>query len=236
MLHNPIRKLLGVPADGTARSIHAVSIVEMRPYEARLWHGLVQPIIQNRYVSSTSALSGRVRADWAWNWPRIRATAGVYNFLGPVARWGCVRALCVVVDSPRHNAVPVGMLAAVPNLETTAFGVKEGRAFTWFLADAPKELYTEVLGMPVLQDVARVLIDCTIQLALDDGHKGSLILHASPDGGLRLQQFYLRLGMQQLPEGADAVTPLRFRHRTDEYFLFDDVQAAAFCSTFEGQR
>lgn len=141
----------------------------MRPAEARRWHGLVQPVIQNNYVSSTSTASGRVRADWAWNWPRLRARAGLYNLLGSVARWGYVRSLCVVVDGPMHKAVPIGMLAAVPNLETTAFGVTEGRAFTWYLADAPKELYTGVLGMPVLQDVARVLIDCSIQLALDGG-------------------------------------------------------------------
>lgn len=164
------------------------------------------------------------------------STAGLYNLLGSVARWGYVRSLCVVVDGPMHKAVPIGMLAAVPNLETTAFGVTEGRAFTWYLADAPKELYTGVLGMPVLQDVARVLIDCSIQLALDGGYKGSLILHASPAGGTRLQQFYRSLGMQQLPSGAGAVTPLRFLHSTDEYFLFDDVQAAAFCGTFGGQR
>ncbi|CKH85608.1 Uncharacterised protein [Achromobacter xylosoxidans] len=236
LLRNPIRALVGKSAGAMGQSIHSVSIVEMRPAEARRWHGLVQPVIQNNYVSSTSTASGRVRADWAWNWPRLRARAGLYNLLGSVARWGYVRSLCVVVDGPMHKAVPIGMLAAVPNLETTAFGVTEGRAFTWYLADAPKELYTGVLGMPVLQDVARVLIDCSIQLALDGGYKGSLILHASPAGGTRLQQFYRSLGMQQLPSGAGAVTPLRFLHSTDEYFLFDDVQAAAFCGTFGGQR
>jgi len=129
------------------------------------------------------------------------------------------------------------MLTAVPRLSSFAFGERLHRSFAWYLADAPQETYQDLLGRPYVKRVASALLDCAIQTAIDQGDDGTFLLHADPNGGKHLADFYrIKVGMQQLPAGAPPITRFWRRGNSDEYFHFDEVQAKAFCRQFDPRR
>lgn len=128
------------------------------------------------------------------------------------------------------------MLTLVPEFHCTLDNVSTTRTFAWYLADAPASFYRKILEIEPVLKVASALIDTAIQCGLDNGKDGSLLLHADPNGGQRLADFYLkRCKMTQLSLGIPPISPFR-RKNVDQYFHMSAATAAAFTADFDCRR
>jgi hypothetical protein len=235
-LQRPIVSLLASDACGTPFQVK-VSVVPMTEALARQWHETVQPIV-NRYYSHDSSMSQKTRADVGWRWPNYLKLVAVHNYLtrmpGNASENG--KAMCVVV-SKGEQTFPIGMLSLVPKLHCNVQGVERQRAFTWYLSDAPSELYEQFLRQPAVRGVAKALIDCTIQAALDEGDDGELLLHADPKGGRKLIDFYqYGCKMRRLSSNNGRITAVWRRGCPDEYFHFSGADAQAFSARYDPRR
>ncbi|RON38111.1 hypothetical protein BK666_30650 [Pseudomonas frederiksbergensis] len=232
-LQRPIASLLASDASGIPFQVK-VSVVPMTKALARQWHESVQPIVDNHY-SHEGFASQKVRADVGWRWPNYLKLVAIHNYLtrmpGNASEKG--KAMCVVV-SKGEQKFPIGMLSLVPKLHCNVQGVERQRAFTWYLSDAPAELYEQFLRQPTIRGVAKALIDCTIQAALDEGDDGALLLHADPNGGRKLVDFYTSsCKMRRLSPKNGIVTAIWRRRRPDEYFHFTGADAQAFSALYD---
>lgn len=123
----------------------------------------------------------------------------------------------------------------VPDYKSTLNGQSRGRCFAWYLSTAPAEFYQNA-GIQEAFGIAKVLLDTAIQTRKDIFDDYSLFLHADPNGGPFLQQFYIRQGMTQVPGVAnDRVSPFR-RFKPDEYFEMEAPAAMRFCIQLNPQR
>ncbi len=146
-------------------------------------------------------------------------------------------AMCIVVKQAGAPEFPIGMLTVVPQLTCNALGSTRDRGFAWYLADAPGEVYRDVLKSPRVKGVATALIDCSLQATLEASGDGTHLLHADPNGGEKLVEFYgQRCRMTRLPPTNGPVTWLRLTSSPTEYFHFDNGQSRAFCATFDARR
>ena len=239
VLQRPVRSLPSFNGAGAPEDV-LVEVVPMTARLAYIWHVQSQPLVNKHYVHDGAAGTGkRVRADVGWSWPKYLNLAGLHNLTItlPGNPHGPALGLCLVVDTGPTGAFPIGMLTTVPRLWCTAFDAERARGFGWFLADAPQEVYTDVLKRGYVKRVATALLDCAIQAALDAGEDGTFLLHADPNGGQHLIDFYKgKVRMEQLPAGAAPITRFWRRANSEEYFHFDEVQAKAFCLEFDPRR
>lgn len=237
-LKHPIRSLPVGEDEGIAPDVQ-VQVVPMTYALAAQWHTQVQPLIDAHFVHASKAGGDqRVRADVGWDWPKQLLLAGLHTRLMRLVH-GPAQALCLVVDTAETGVFPIGMLTIVPLMSCTAFGEERRRGFGWFLSDAPRQAYTELLGSLPVRTVAPALLDCGIQATLDLGEDGTFLLHADPNGGEHLADFYVRkIGMQRLPEDSAPITPGLFRRfvAPAQYFHFDQVQAERYCLRFDPRR
>ncbi|MNY00928.1 hypothetical protein D3C86_1334390 [compost metagenome] len=235
-LQRPISSLPACDANGNLFQVK-VSVVPMTKALAEQWHANVQPIVNSHY-SHEGATNRKVRADVGWRWPTYLKLVAIHNYLtrmpGNASEKG--KALCVVVSKGQQK-FPIGMLSIVPKLHCNIQGVERQRAFTWYLSDAPSEAYEQLLGQPAVRGVAKALIDCTIQAALDEGDDGELLLHADPRGGRKLIDFYeSSCKMNRLSPRNGSITTVWRRGRTNEYFHFNGAQAQAFSALYDPRR
>ena len=112
------------------------------------------------------------------------------------------------------------------------------RGFGWYLSDAPAEAYRQVLKIPAIKGVAAALIDCSIQATVDAAGDTTHLLHADPNGGAKLIEFYRdRCFMVQLPSTNGPITPVfRRLDKPEEYFHFDDAQAKGYSANYDPRR
>lgn len=217
-----------------------VFVVPMTQELVEKWHDYVQPLIDANYEHwSSNVLPASVRADKLWNWHYNFSLLALHNTFCTYGspKHGEGLAMCIVYRSiDETEEFPIGMLTAVPKLDTRAFGQRRLRAFTWYLSDAPDQVFNQILGIPPIQGIAKALLDCTIQAALDEQEDGNLLLKADPHGGAKLESFYTRCGMRQLPNNAPAVTRFFRRSATHKYFNFLAPESHAFCANFNAQR
>jgi hypothetical protein len=234
MLQRPIKR---TATKDTSRDL-LVNVVPMTRELTYLWHEKVQPLVDNNYKHFDVTLPNtQIRADVGWNWVRWFYLAGLHNFSRIISRHGKALALCIVADTGQTGIFPIGMLTVVPQLKCTVAGDSRERSFAWYLADAPKEVYTTLLNIPPAKNIALALLDCGIQAALDLNQDGTLLLHADPNGGTKLINFYgSTVGMQRLPANSGPITPIFRRDNSEEYFLLDDINSNAFCKTFDCYR
>lgn len=237
-LQNPIRRLGVVPpqAGSLTGYVTDVRIVHMTPHLALFWQNHCQSIIDSQYKRwGMSGSSRPIRADVGWKWYDIWTLAALHSALCRRRGTGRALALCMLLDSHAQNDIPIGMLTVVPRFFTDALGVRRLRTFAWYLADAPVE-YFNTLGRQPVKGIARALVDCAVQAGYDDGQDGTLLLHADPNGGQKLTDFYAnRLKMTQLPSSAPRVSTLRWAN-SEEHFHWDAAQASQFCTALNQLR
>lgn len=235
-LQRPIASLLASDVYGIPFQVK-VDVVPMTKALAKQWHETVQPIVNSHYSHHGSA-SKKIRADVGWRWPNYLKLVAIHNYLtgmpGNSSERG--KAICVVV-SKGEQKFPIGMLSLVPKFHCNVQGVERQRAFTWYLSDAPLEVYEQFLRQPAIRGVAKALIDCTIQSALDEGDDGELLLHADPKGGRKLIDFYtISCKMRRLSSNNGSITAVWRRGHPDEYFHFNGADAQAFSALYDARR
>lgn len=176
------------------------------------------------------------RADVHWKWPRLFNFHRVNNMLADnLAIVSHSKAICMV-SYKNGRPVPIGMLIVVPRYECTLFSKKKRRAFTWYLADAPKQFYAPILEIKKADDVAHALLDYCVQSGIAANQEPSLVLHADASGGMRLKDFYLGCGMTQLPDDHPAISPGRRMFPRDGYFKLKPDDVAEFSRVFDVYR
>ena len=225
--------VLKVRGDATKKLAIRIGWQQMTKSLISQWAEHVQPVVNENYRTYGDESNTRqVRADVGWDWFECFRYAGLHNVISKNKHRAV--AVCAVIETTA-GFFPVGMLTAVPCLMCSVDEEKRSRGFAWYLADAPVETYA-ALGIHPASQVAAVLLDSAIQLSRSLGGDGTLLLHADPSGGDRLQKFYIGAGMRQLDAGGTAVTYLRRKHKTEEYFVFSPTAAAEFCRRFDAQR
>lgn len=224
----------------TSKGVEAadVDVVPMTPDLIRLWQHYVQPIVNERYQPwQPGCDSARVRADVGWNWRQISIMRGIHSFLSraPGAPSSNAIGICLTLQQDGIS-FPIGMLTMVPKLQCQVadWGT---RGFAWFLSDAPKEVYRNLLHIDPVHGVAKALLDCVVQATLAAGGNGEIVLHADPKGGEKLIEFYEgKCGMTRLERTNQPVVRFRGNTHRDEFFYWDAATALEFSQQFDDKR
>lgn len=237
-LRNPI---ISLPCKGEGERVGEV-VVKVTPMTWRhvsFWHTEVQSLIDAHYRHWRSDLPMRdVRADVGWDWTKIYGLHLLHNTACyiPGNKSGPALAMALVVITEDDEEIPIGLITVVPEFECTLDHVSGKRTFAWYLADAPVSFYRNVLNTDPVVSVAAALIDTAIQSGIEAGMDGSLLLHADPNGGQRLANFYLqRCKMKQLSLDSGPLSIFR-RKNLDQYFYMSAAVAAAFSDDFDCRR
>lgn len=232
-LPNPITRLPFKRPDQSTGYV-ALRTVPMTQELVDIWVQEVQPIIDSRYqVSAAGVAPDKIRADVGWKWNRyftgheysiaLRRMTGAQSNLTPTT------ALCLTIEQ-KGRLFPIGMLIALPRFFCRVKDVVRDRSFTWYLSDAPVDVYKSHFDEERVQGVAKALVDCTVQVSVAAGLHGEMLLHASPKGGAKLEGFYLnKCRMLQLHSSDAPVSTLRWRQPRNEFYYFDQVRAMEFC-------
>ncbi|MFR0713634.1 hypothetical protein ACLUS7_01115 [Enterobacterales bacterium BD_CKDN230030183-1A_HGKHYDSX7] len=178
----------------------------------------------------------RYRADVDWSWSDNFDYHEINNWLAERnRRVDKSRAVCLVAKK-NGNDVPIGMLTLVPTFVCTVFGLKKKRAFTWYLSDAPREFYRRVLEMDEIQNIARALLDYTVQSGIEVNQEATLVLHADIYGGARLRKYYRDCGLTPIPAGLNPISPGRFFSTRKGYFKLKPEKSGEFIKFFDVHR
>lgn len=230
-LNNPIRWLpINNPDNPNEPHAVVVSVVPMTWTLVKRWITDVQPLVEEHYhIWEGAEKTSTTRADIGWNWRNIWLGAQSFSLVShlPKVKSGRVKSMCIVVEQ-NGAQFPIGMLTAVPKLHSQVdeWGV---RGFTWYLADAPSEVYEEVLKRPYVFGVAKALLDCAVQATFDNDGSGEMLLHAASQGGEKLIDFYgNKCGMTRLEKCDKVVTKFR-NYPRDEFFHWTAEDALEFC-------
>ncbi len=217
-----------------------IAVVPMTYELVEKWHTYVQPFIDANYKHWFKGADPQiVRADRLWNWHDNFTLLSLHNTACALKSKPHEEALAMCIVFRSEDGVdefPIGMLTALPKFYTNVDAHKRHRAFTWYLSDAPSEVFSDILGIPPIQGIAKALLDCTIQAALDEGEDGNLLLKADPHGGEKLINFYKLCGMTQLGKHHPPITPYFRRFQTHNYFNFLGPDAQAYSSQYNLRR
>lgn len=245
MINNPIKSLPSLSEEGVRTNVH-VEVVPMTLQLVEAWRSFVQPFISGRYQHWSDDFIDHktswsvVRADKEWDWEENFKLLMLNNLTCSLQgkQSGYAIAMCIVLK-PKigDDEFPIGMLMAVPRLYTNVLSSKCERAFTWYLSDAPDEVFRLTLGINRVQGIARALLDCTIQAAVDERQNGELLLKADMNGGEKLVEFYKdKCGMLRLGADDPPVTKYWRTKEIDRYFYFDEWDSSTYCSLFDKRR
>lgn len=223
-IFSPIKRL---PVKNSP-SFATVRVVPITQRLLDIWRYQVQPVINQKYDTAPCHPDARIRADVGWNWSKILSYALVHDlaFFGQKNR--STLKLCVVVvpengDYTEDDYFPIGMVTLVPKFKCNA-GKEADRAFTWYLSNAPREIYDQYLGGVRIEGVAKMLLDCVVQAAYDIGADGSMLLRAATEGGNHLRRFYGECRLHALKTSNGKITFIR-RETPEEYFLLTKTNA-----------
>lgn len=228
-IKNPIKRL---PVKGS-KSFATVRVVPMTRRLLNIWHDQIQPLIDQNYFTCPCNPKLRIRADVGWNWKRFSYYALAHDAAFIAQENRSTTKLCVVAvpEDPNHTEkdyFPIGMLILVPKFECNA-PAKADRAFTWYLSNAPREAYDTYLkdehGKGVrIEGVAKMLLDCVVQAAIDIKADGTMLLRAATEGGNHLKRFYGECRLRSLKYNNGPISFVR-RRNPEEYFLLHKTNA-----------
>jgi hypothetical protein len=205
----------------------------MRPDDATYWHRRIQPSIRELPD----------RADRNWNWPLFRVA---FPIAQRAAGHRCL-ALTISLANSAGRGVPAGMLLLIENYPWLAprpwerlgeRGPRKGSTFTWFLSAAPTARLRE-LGVSEPPPLGAVLIDTALVASMNLGHQGRMWLHATPIGGPRLLDFYLKRGLSRVNAGfriPKALWPMAGQRSDGRHFYATSRIAKVLLNALNTQR
>lgn len=177
----------------------------------------------------------RTRADVKWSWRKNYLLHSTYSkWRRKYFKGGESKAVCMVVHKG-GRAIPIGMLTLVPDFTCKILDRTKERAFTWYLSDAPREFYSNALGLKKIKLIAHALVDYTVQAGIEVNQETTLVLRSDPDGGDRLREFYTNIGLAPLPDDHPAISTARFWNK-DGYFTLMPEKSMEFCSAMDVYR
>ncbi|MNE90190.1 hypothetical protein D3C80_1876780 [compost metagenome] len=90
--------------------------------------------------------------------------------------------------------------------------------------------------MDAIFDIARALLDYTVQSGIEANEEATLVLHADIGGGSRLKKYYRDCGLTPVPAGLIPVSPARFLTTHKGYFKLKPEQSGEFIKFFDVHR
>lgn len=212
---------------------------ELNQLECAVGAGIVQiSTSQSAEVSAISSIKpagARHRADVRWSWRFNYYLHSLYSYWRRKYRQGGEsKAVCMVVQKG-GRLIPIGMLTLVPDFTCKILGNTKDRAYTWYLSDAPREFYSQALGLKKISHIAHALVDYTVQAGIEANQEATLVLRADADGGERLKDFYVRIGLSPLPENHPAISPGRGWLQGGYFKLIPD-KTKEFCCALDVYR
>lgn len=145
---------------------------------ANYWHENVQPLID----TGTDK-----RADNGWNWPVF------FRWYTVLGNWlfGRCGSLVIGVKSPKGNFVPVGMLMYINEYKLPLWSESGVQAtFAWYLTAAPKAFLRKHFTDALPKRLTQLVVDSARTTSFVSDYGGTLWLHAAPQGGSELFDFY----------------------------------------------
>jgi len=236
LAHVSMQKL--VP-DKAERIGKVVSARESNQLEYAVGAGLVQVTTPHGTeaiaISRLKSPEARHRADVKWSW---RFNYYLHSFYSIWCRkyrqGGESKAVCMVVQKGGRH-IPIGMLTLVPDFNCNILGKTKDRAYTWYLSDAPREFYSQALGLKKISHIAHALVDYTVQAGIEANQETTLVLRADAGGGERLRDFYVKIGLSPLPDDHPAISPARSWFHGGYFKLFPD-KTKEFCCALDVYR
>lgn len=235
--------------------VRDVVVVPMTPQHADWWHSEVQlkwidanycKAVQTATVTCSEDASEinslaskdsrlKVRADVGWSWPsQLQRARWLYLLTKGRQIPYCWTMLSFDSYQENANLHPIGMLIVVPVFKSTINSLTKQRTFTWYLADAPSDLF-QAWGIEPLHNIATGLLDTALQTANCLDLDGEMLLHASPSGGARLLRFYLETcGMACVSNSLGRISVTRVND--GRYFFFEPTKAKQFSGLFDPHR
>ncbi|ELB2035716.1 TPA: hypothetical protein ACVU4C_001000 [Vibrio parahaemolyticus] len=200
-----------------------ITITEATMKHIEFWHENVQ----KTYVKKDDK-----RADKKWNW--------VWNFKFYKRLMGLLRqspkCYCICMNK-RGRFIPLGLVLLAgeyPYLENH----EENSSFIWYLTTAPKAFLLNYLDEKEIPDISNITVDIGVTLSFQNSHEGKMGLHAAPEGGQWLIDFYEGCSLKQLDPDARLPNGIRkFIAKNDgRYFYFDSQSAFAFSTSLDSLR
>ncbi len=216
-----------------------VPVGELNQLECAVGAGIVQVSAPHstevNAISSIKPAGARHRADVRWSWRFNYYLHSLYSYWCRKYRQGGEsKAVCMVVQKG-GRLIPIGMLTLVPDFTCSILGITKDRAYTWYLSDAPREFYSQALGLKKISHIAHALVDYTVQAGIEANQETTLVLRADADGGEHLKDFYVRIGLSPLPEDHPAISPGRGWLRGG-YFKLIPGKTKEFCFALDVYR
>lgn len=222
LILNEIKFVCSAPSQSGGRV--AVDVVDLDLYMAKYWHKHIQPIINQN----------KSRTDCGWDWRKIYIGS---TALGSAFRQSPDGLVIAINMAPKFAAlVPVAMLQMANNYPHF-MNHGERSSFVWYLTQAPvnvlRELKDPASGLRYFTDdnipknLGSLALDCSIIMSLLEENDGRLGLHAAPQGGQDLIDWYEKKGMINVP--ASDPLPRGFRHwlkgNDGRYFCYNIDEA-----------
>jgi hypothetical protein len=195
--------------------------VEMTQAYAEWWDGNVQPIVD-------SLPDQTPRADRNWDW---RVIQRLVRWIGGPLRQNPTQLTLGVEVGERDAFIPVAMLSVVDYsyLPSPA----DEATFVWFVSAAPVEAIRTLLMWPderLPKRLTALALDIAVCISLNSRHFGRTCLHAAPEGGKRLLDWYIERGMAPLLQSIKLPQGYRRLKGNDGRYLYY-TEAAAFAAS-----
>lgn len=182
------------------------------------WNQAVQPLIDNAEEN---------RADKGWSWPTLtKALTFVANILRQ-------KPCCYTVGIEYNQKFfPCALIFLAENYNYLKDRNKTG-SFIWFMASAPDEFYHQHGLGNQIPKLGFACLDIGVTSSFNNSNDGLMGLHASPSGGQRLLDFYLKHRMHRLGKAENISIA---RQNDGRYFYFDEIEALKFSQQYDQYR
>jgi hypothetical protein len=206
----------GVDVDIVVKEFKTRVTAVRTPAACRRWVDLVHtPFIEGDTT--------RADFDWDWEWmiPRLTVTAGMRR-----------KPRLFQVNLAQDN-FPVGMVSMLEH-ERWPEDRSQKAVFVWYLTAAPGPAVSKY-GAP--KKLMQAALDVGVTVALNGSAQGRLWLHAAPEGGQKLFDWYGKQGLVNI--ASDVILPsARYPVRVNDgrYFQLTPEQARQVSSNMDGFR
>ena len=145
----------------------------------------------------------RQRADWNWDW---RIKIPLFTFGAGLTRRPRIYQLCSAED-----LFPLAMVSVLET-ERWIWNHRQSALFLWYLTGAPA---AAVASRRSPKLVTAAAFDLALTVSLNSRANGRLWLHAAPEGGTRLLDWYEAKGLERVPLGTRLPGP-KFSERIND--------------------
>lgn len=171
-------------------------------------------LVHDRFIADDATRADR---DWDWRWEIPLLTFG-----GGLVRRPRMFQLCLAATN-----FPLAMVSLLEN-ERWIEDTSQSSVFVWYLTGAPRQAVV-AHGTPKLLTAAA--LDIAVAVSLNGAAQGRLWLHAAPEGGTALLDWYQRRGLKRVPAEATLPGPLLRRRVNDGRYFYLTTTTGELAST-----